>query len=144
MANIFHLQGIKVIPVNMVGIMGAGLAKQAKIRDSRLFDHYLLWCKANDCQLHFEANYYTLPELVKTELDTYLLFPTKSHWKFDSNYAIIEGMCFAMSSNQDYYLSEKQTYLFPKAGCGLGGLEWSKVKAILDRDLAWLPKVYAI
>ncbi len=142
MANIFTLEGIKVIPVNMVGIMGAGLAKQAKIRDSSLFDQYLVWCKVNDCQLHFEGNYHTMPKLIKTALDTYLLYPTKSHWKLDSSYAIIEAMCFVMSSNQEYYLEAKQKYLFPKVGCGLGGLEWAKVKEILDRDLAWLPKEY--
>lgn len=142
MTNIFQLNGIKVIPVNMVGVMGAGLAKQAKIRDSRLFDEYLVWCKDNHCKLHFEGNYHTLPKTVKTPLDAYLLYPTKSHWKLNSSYEIIEGMCFVMSSNQEYYLETKQTYLFPKVGCGLGGLEWSKVKAILDRDLAWLPKEY--
>lgn len=142
MANIFHLKGIKVIPVNMVGVMGAGLAKQAKIRDSKLFDAYLAWCKENDCQLYYEANYYTLPEVVKTELDTYLLFPTKSHWKLNSSYTIIEAMCYAMSCAQEYYLEQKQVYLFPKVGCGLGGLEWPKVKEILDRDLWWLAKEY--
>lgn len=143
MTNIFNFEGIKVIPVNMVGVMGAGLAKQAKIRDSSLFDQYLVWCHENDCQLHYETIFEaTKPKLITTKLGTYLLFPTKSHWKLNSNYQIIEGMCVSMSLDKEYYLAEKQIYLFPKVGCGLGGLEWPKVKEILDRNLSWLDKKY--
>lgn len=141
MANIFTLEGVKIIPVNMVAVMGAGLAKQAKVRDNALYTAYVKWCGLYDLNsCHDARNYIFVPLQVKTEIDDYLLFPTKIHWNRDSFYSLIEDMCYNMSTNRDLYKSK--LYLFPKIGCGLGGLEWIKVKEILDRDLAWLPKEY--
>lgn len=65
-----------------------------------------------------------------------MLFPTKDHWRNPSSYEyIVKGLAYFA----EHYKALKITsYAFPRIGCGCGGLEWSKVKALMGKYLSHL------
>jgi len=116
-------------PVNLVGVMGAGLALALRNRIRGLNDFYKSQC--------------TLGKLVKGTCITYpipqknqqvLLLPTKQHWKDISSVELIESSLI--------YLIENLTVLnitelaLPPIGCGLGMLDYTKdVKPLMTKYL---------
>ncbi len=121
-----------VIPVNTVGIMGAGLAFQAKKMYPEMYWEYRKACKSY--------------ELVIGHLFVYgvsgarkiLCFPTKRHWKNLSRLKDIEkGLeCFG----RIYQDAGITSIAFPKIGCGFGGLYYEEnVKILMEKYLGKLP-----
>jgi hypothetical protein len=98
-----------VIPTNQIGVMGAGLALQAK-------EKYPGIQKAYQCYLKTEAYKNTVwcsdnyPDLV--------LAPTKRHWKDKSRLEDVVDILIKLSTLQG------GPFALPEMGCGLGGLEW--------------------
>jgi O-acetyl-ADP-ribose deacetylase (regulator of RNase III) len=121
--------------VNTVGIMGKGVALAFK----NAFPHnYLTYRNA------FAAKQLAIGRLLVVQ-DTNLLlgqktiinFPTKTHWRLPSEYAyIIQGL-----EALKIYLKENdvQSVAMPAPGCGNGGLEWERVKPLIEDKLADLP-----
>ena len=62
-----------------------------------------------------------------------MLFPTKDHWKDPSKYEYIDSGLSYFAKN--YNALKIQSCAFPRIGCGLGGLDWEKVKALLEKHL---------
>jgi O-acetyl-ADP-ribose deacetylase (regulator of RNase III) len=119
-----------VNPVNTVGVMGAGLARDFKVRYPDMFTTYKKMCEEGDLrpgQVAFWA--------AKREPDQVVcLFPTKEHFAQKSTILLIDASLrafvrFAPNMNIE-------TAAFPMVGCGLGGLDFElQVQPLLERHL---------
>ena len=115
-----------VNPVNCVGVMGAGLAKEFKVRYPAMFESYSKACKVGlltpgMLQLH------------KTNSKWILNFPTKTDWRVGSTLGWIEaGLGKFASSYKEVGIT---SVAFPEIGCGLGGLDWDDVRALMCKYL---------
>ena len=111
-----------VIPVNCVGTMGKGLAKQAAEWYPEIVPPYQKACSRGDLVPGVAAilNKPTEPYRI-------ILLPTKDDWRKPSEYPwISRGL-----RNLGYYLGsfpEIQSIAFPALGCGLGELDWDIVQ----------------
>lgn len=121
-----------VIPVNTVGVMGAGIAKIAKQKNPELFNVYKFACEKGLLR-EGEAIYRINDN--KDQMIT--LFATKKHWKNPSKLdwikSGIQNMIDARSifEKHEITLDFMDSIAFPKIGCGLGGLNWSDVKPLI-------------
>lgn len=118
---------IRVNTVNCVGVMGKGVARQFADRYPKMLIDYRGACRRGEVQpgrLHFywvDANCLIIN------------FPTKRHWQEQSRYAyIIDGLkalrFFLAMCGRSYVT-------LPALGCGNGGLDWEKVKMIIETEL---------
>lgn len=125
--NIFDCDAQVIVnPVNLVGVMGAGLAKEFKQKYPDMFEEYKTAClngsfKEGDLQLCKVADKWVLN------------FPTKRDWRDPSDISLIEKGLQKFAAT---YKAEGITSVaFPKLGCGLGGLEWSVVGPLMHKYL---------
>ena len=122
-------------PINCVGVMGSGLALEFKNRFQGLFKDYERRCLAHRVKPGE-------PYLYEDDEIQVLNFPTKRHWKDSSRLEDIEAGLKMLSENFDrmgiFYLA------LPALGCGLGGLEWSAVKPLIDKYLGEIPELEVV
>ena len=118
-----------VIPVNCVGVMGAGLAKQFKERFPTAYRVYQAYCKAGSLR----------PGTVMgTRLDGEhfkyaIFFPTKDHWQEKAD---LHEVCRGLDALVRYLpMRNIRSIAIPALGCGLGGLDWQDVKYHILRYL---------
>lgn len=125
------LSEVLINPVNTVGVMGAGLAKQIAATYPVMYLEYKRRCKKGEVtigsmDIHMVANTLTASQFVWN-------FPTKKHWnepsKVDYIEAGITNMCDLLE------LFHIPSVAIPKIGCGLGGLDWGIVKPLLINSL---------
>lgn len=119
-----------VNPVNCKGVMGAGLAKQFKIKYS---DNYTAYKNVCDKRLLTvgAVHVYTFKP-TESLLPRYIInFPTKIHWKHPSRLEIIEEGLEALVLAIDSYSIE--SLAMPQIGCGLGGLDWEDVGPLVEQ-----------
>lgn len=111
--------------VNCVGVMGKGVALEAKKRFPDMFTDYEGRCKRHEVKLG-------QPYLYKNASGSWIVnFPTKNHWRMVSNLADIER---GLASLKENYKSWGITSLaVPPLGCGHGQLEWRVVGPTLYR-----------
>ena len=122
---------ILVNPVNCVGVMGAGLAKEFAHRYPEILVPYRKECAEKTLHLGRVA-------LVPTRKDhpMVLLFPTKNNWSDRSHINWIEqGL---ESTKRILEWGGVESIAFPKLGCGLGGLPWAPVKELMSKSLGTL------
>lgn len=129
--NIFDSPAQTIVnPVNCMGAMGAGLARQFKERYPSMFEKYKQCCLNNSLMpgkllLH------------KAEDHWILNFPTKDDWRDKSRISYIED---GLRKFVETYEQRGITSIaFTKLGCGLGGLDWLQVKPIMEQYLNHLP-----
>lgn len=118
-----------VNPVNCVGIMGAGLAKECKKRYPMNFIHYEKMCKSKLLQI---GKCLTVLENNKLIVN----FPTKEHWRNPSKYEYIESGLQALIKHVVHY--QIKSIAIPALGCGLGGLEFDVVKQLIQTTVSKL------
>lgn len=126
--DIFNLD-VKVVvnPVNCVGVMGAGLAKEFKARFPNHYEAYKEHCNEGLVKIGGLGG---TPES-NGQMVTYL--PTKQHWKDPSKLEYIEE---ALKSLKNYIITHKwPSVAIPALGCGLGGLHWKDVKQLIKTYL---------
>ncbi len=137
MTNIFKTDAdIWVIPVNCVGVLGAGLAKQFRDRRPKEAYKYYQYCEAKVLALGNPTFIRTSDKFPKC----ICLFPTKNHWREKSKLDSIELGLIQVRGNITYRIKEgldeePVSIAVPKLGCGLGGLNWSDVKPLIEREL---------
>ena len=136
--DIFSLKVDAIVnPVNCVGVMGAGLAKQFARRHNHTMKQYKLDCKEGKIKLG-ECYVYGLHHIESLALEDlgiplkYIFaFPTKNHWRDKSDIlAISKGLhklSTAVMINPNI-----QSIAIPALGCGLGQLKWDDVKRLID------------
>ena len=106
-----------VNPVNIVGVMGKGLALQFRKRFPDMFRAYVRACKAGEVQPGrmwiYRTDMTAGPEFV-------ICFPTKRHWRDKSD---IEDIRLGLAD------------LFRIITDGNGGLKWDMVRGLMEEML---------
>ncbi len=118
--------------VNTVGVMGKGIALQFKNMFPHNFKTYAKACRDNEVQIG---------KLLVTEESSLLgghkviiNFPTKTDWRKPSEYSYIEeGLKELVRIIQTKSI---QSIAIPPLGAGNGGLDWNRVKMLLEKYLA--------
>ena len=119
--------------VNCVGVMGKGIALQFKKKWPDNFKAYASACKNKEVKLGqmftFELGALATPRYIVN-------FPTKDHWRSSSKIADIEsGLQSLVQHIQQFGI---RSIAIPPLGCGLGGLPWPDVKALIVKYLGEL------
>lgn len=119
-----------VNPVNTKGVMGKGLALKFKERYPAMFSFYVNWCHQGTVTVR-------KPLLWIGSGRQVLCFATKEHWRDPSRLEYIAlGLEWLVANYRRIGIT---SIAFPKLGCGLGQLEWSEVKEIMEIYLTDLP-----
>lgn len=124
-----------VIPVNCVGVMGAGAARVAARRwGPQLVESYKLACADGMSPGRVWA--------WRARDRWVLLAPTKRHWRNHSNFRDVEATVHALS----HRVAELgcRVVACPALGCGLGGLAWDPVRELMKSAWGDLPEKYVV
>jgi len=125
--------------VNCVGVMGRGIALQFKKQFPANFKDYEAACKGKKIVLGkmfvHETGSLIGPKYV-------INFPTKRHWRGASRMEDIEAGLQDLAA----VLTELniKSIALPPLGCGLGGLDWSDVRARIETALSRLSGIEII
>lgn len=129
--DLFNAQGFDALvnPVNCKGVMGKGIALEFKKRFPESYKVYRDVCERGELK----------PGMVlfvpgqKGEPNV-LHFPTKNHWRSPSRLEWIEiGLGYLKRNYQEWGL---KNIVMPQIGCGLGGLDWQDVGALVQAAFA--------
>lgn len=137
--NILHADVEAIVnPVNTKGVMSLGLAAQFKEAYPAMFLEYRASCRRGEIKVgivHPWATLFTHPKQPRWIIS----FPTKQHWKDPSQ---IEWIDDGLSSLRATITRLRITSIaVPALGCGLGGLPWPEVRALIEAKLGDLPDV---
>lgn len=118
--------------VNTFGVMGKGIALQFKNMFPNNFKLYVNACKEKEVKIG---------KLLVIEEETLLRggkiiinFPTKTNWRLPSEYDYIEaGMVELVKVIKEKNI---KSIAIPPLGSGNGGLDWNKVKVIMEKYLS--------
>ena len=114
------------VPVNCLGVMGAGLALAVKQRFPEASEVYIQHCKKGLMK----------PGMVlfTSHNGFYFYFvATKNNWKNKSELSYVEkGITNLIASLK---FDKLKAVSIPALGCGLGGLNWTTVLPILQAEL---------
>ena len=115
-----------VIPVNTMGIAGAGLAKAWATKDPVAAGIYKSLC---------EKNMLVVGKVTTINGDSvYFLFPTKEHWKNPSRIEWIKCGLIDLCK----HAGNVRSLAVPALGCGLGGLSWRDVEPLIQQYMSGL------
>lgn len=150
------------ISVNTKGVMGKGLASRAKYQFPDVYVKYQDLCRNKILQMG-KPYLYKRETSVDKELSEetgqsevlnsnkwFLLFPTKTDWRLDSDFhGIREGLLWFKSI---YKKENVKSIAIPALGCGLGKLDWKDVGPMMctllsDLDIPiaiYLPQEHTI
>ncbi len=147
--DIFETNAFFIVnPVNVIGIMGAGLAKKMKEKHPLMFSDYRRRCyynilalkdpkKAKEAKKNYPNSYLRIGKVlyynvgvIKGRNYKYIIsFPTKEHYKDNSEYRYIrKGLENYMSTYKAHAVT---SVAFPLLGAGLGNLNEKKVLKIM-------------
>jgi len=117
-----------VNPVNCVGVMGAGLAKQFKQRFPAMFADYQVQCAARfyqpgDCRIWR-----------RPEQPLIVNIATKDHWREPSQIAWVDRGLRSLAAMLEP--NGIRSIAVPPLGCGLGGLPWSEIRNLITEHLS--------
>ena len=123
-----------VNPVNCVGVMGKGLAKQFSNAYPDMVDDYREACRDGSLRLGQPVIHWVggdqWPNIVVS-------FPTKDHWRHSSMLGpIIRGL---HALHTTLTKEGVESVAIPALGCGLGGLEWADVLAAIEAEFSDSP-----
>lgn len=122
--------------VNCAGVMGKGIALQFKKAFPDNFKAYEAACRREEvkpgCMFVFETGQMFNPRYIMN-------FPTKRHWRGKSRYEDIESGLRALV--QEVRERKIRSIAIPPLGSGLGGLQWSRVKAMIEAAFDDMPDV---
>ena len=122
--------------VNCVGVMGRGLALQFKKAFPENFKAYETACRHKEIRpgrmFVFETGNTVNPYYIVN-------FPTKRHWRDRSRYEdIASGLKALVAELRSHNIG---SIAIPPLGCGLGGLDWEKVRVIIEEAFSAAPDV---
>ncbi|HOY05180.1 MAG TPA: macro domain-containing protein, partial [Saprospiraceae bacterium] len=118
--------------VNTVGVMGKGIALQFKNAFPENYRIYSRACKEKT----LDVGNLLITEAHTTTSGKQLIinFPTKTDWRKPSEYSYIESGLQALV--QEIKTRKIKSIALPPLGAGNGGLEWSRVKALIEKYLS--------
>jgi O-acetyl-ADP-ribose deacetylase (regulator of RNase III) len=124
--------------VNCVGVMGRGVALHFKGAYPDNFKAYAIACDRGEVEpgrmFVFETDQLAPRWIIN--------FPTKRHWRGKSRMGDIEAGMEALV--EEIRNRGIRSIAIPPLGSGLGGLDWEKVKGVIERGLAEVPDVEAV
>jgi len=148
-----HMQTVTV-SVNVVGVMGKGLASRAKYQFPDVYVAYQDACRKKTLRMGkpylYRREAYLDEELADdpaslrdpNDRKWFLLFATKSHWRDKADLAGIEdGLAWIEGK---YEREGIESLAIPALGCGLGRLGWGEVGPLMCRHLARLSTRVAV
>lgn len=118
--------------VNTVGVMGKGIALQFREAFPYNYRIYRNACQNKDLSVGTmlvtqDTNSAGVPKII-------INFPTKTHWRLPSEYAYIEqGL---MSLRNEIVSRGIKSIAIPPLGSHNGGLDWMRVKPMVEQALA--------
>lgn len=115
--------------VNTVGVMGKGIALQFKNMFPNNFKKYAIACKNKEIKVG--QLFITEEEALLSGKKIIINFPTKTNWRLPSEYQYIElGLqeLVKVINNKNI-----KSIAIPPLGSGNGGLDWGKVKQLLEK-----------
>lgn len=122
--------------VNTYGVMGKGIALQFRERFPQNYLAYKKACETGQIQV---GKMFVFKEQTLQGEKVIINFPTKKHWRHKSQYSYIEE---GLQDLVKVLKEEKiQSVALPPLGCGNGGLEWSKVKQMIEKYLSPLNNI---
>ena len=116
-----------VCPVNVVGIMGNGLALAFKLRYPGLLEAYRKACLAGV----FSDQGFFVYDVSETR--KILCLPTKRHWRNPSKLEWIDEALKRVA--KDFSKHGITSLGIPAIGCGKGQLEWEAVRPLILKHL---------
>jgi len=121
-----------VCPVNVVGVMGKGLALEMAKEYPGLLAAYKNVCRTEELTIE---NIW----LYKVNSRRYVLcFPTKIHWRNPSQIEWIDNNLALLADK--YETLGIKSLAMPRIGCGLGGLNWElDIRPLVYKHLDKLP-----
>ncbi len=122
--------------VNCVGVMGRGIALQFKKAFPENFTVYKAVCDKKE----LTPGKMLVVNLNRLQLPRYVVnFPTKRHWRGKSRIEDIEsGLATLVKEIRELSI---QSIAIPPLGCGLGGLDWRVVRAMIEQAFQVCPDV---
>jgi len=136
------------VSVNCVGVMGKGLASRAKYQFPDVYVLYQDLCRKKTLKMgrpHLHKRESSIDMELADEPESltcansqtwFLLFPTKTHWRYKAD---INGIEEGLRWIQENYQKEGMTSLaVPALGCGQGWLDWRDVGPLLCKYLSSL------
>jgi O-acetyl-ADP-ribose deacetylase (regulator of RNase III)/uncharacterized protein YwgA len=120
--------------VNTVGVMGKGIALQFKKSYPNNFKAYSDACKKGE--IIVGKLFVTVDSNFSSGEKIIINFPTKTDWRKPSEYSYVEeGLDDLIKV---IIKSDIQSVAIPPLGAGNGGLEWERVKKIIEQKLSGL------
>lgn len=120
--------------VNTEGIMGKGIALQFKKAYPSNFKAYADACKKGE--VNIGKLFITKDRNIDSGEKLIINFPTKRSWRKPSEYSFIEqGLDNLVSVINKYQI---KSIAIPPLGAGNGGLDWERVKKIIETKLTSL------
>ncbi|WP_233875275.1 macro domain-containing protein [Paraburkholderia adhaesiva] len=138
--NILYVDVEAVVnPVNCVGVMGRGLALQFKEMFPENFEAYATACVRGEVRpgqvFVFKRDPPENPQYI-------INFPTKRHWRDRSLIEDIDAGLADLVNVLRYW--DIRSIAIPPLGCGLGGLDWVKVRPRIELAMERIPHVYVL
>lgn len=115
--------------VNCVGTMGKGIALEFKKRYPDYFNYYIMLCREGYLRKAGDAKVYTN----SLGFPLYIISAaTKMHYTDKSTLEDIKTLLTRI----EYLIAvfEMKSIAIPALGCGLGGLKWSEVHPLMEKQ----------
>lgn len=122
---------VLVNPVNCVGVMGAGIAKEFNEKYPAYSEDYRIACSSGAMKLGHLHRYRLF-----NDGRWIVSFPTKRHWRESSRIEWIDS-----GLRELLYMAEEKGFVsiaVPALGCGNGGLDWRDVQPLIEKHLGGL------
>lgn len=117
--------------VNTEGVMGKGIALQFKNMFPHNFKLYANACKKREVRV---GQLFVTEESLLSGKKIIINFPTKTNWRLPSEYQYIEsGLTELVKLINNRKI---KSIAIPPLGSGNGGLDWNRIKQILENHLA--------
>ncbi len=126
-ASIFNVDADFIVnTVNCVGVMGAGLALEFKLRYPKMYKNYLEKTKRRE--IHIGVLDYYEDNSIRI-----INFPTKFDFKTSSELEWIESGL--INFKETYKEKNVRSVAFPRLGTGKGNLNWDEVRRLMLKHL---------
>lgn len=123
--NIFDSRADAIaIPVNLKGVMGAGLAKFFSLRYAHFVPLYRTAIERGYLRKNVSC-------LIRNNGDNFLMFPTKDDYREDSNLEDIEQTLLNLKDS--WKKLKIKSVALPALGCGCGKLNYEDVKNLIEK-----------
>lgn len=133
--NIFNSKCQALVnPVNCVGVMGAGLALKFKQKFPNNFSSYYHACKNDKLKPGMIHAFQEKSDLCILNL------ATKAHYRENSKVKYILNGLDSLTIWLHLYDGIKSIAI-PAIGCGLGGLNWLRVKRLIEMAFEDYPEI---